>query len=303
MTSSNVDSVASPLAGRGFWPTVRRLAPLRLLVSGFVLLVGLGLTTAFHFEYAKGRLGLPYSPLFDWLGTVGLCAALLGIYALLVRLFEARWPREAAPRPRLLGLGVLIGVGLVCTVYAIYAAVGVAHFGGVNGFDGVGEVLLVAVLAAIGEEVLFRGVLFRVLEDSLGTLLALILSAALFGLMHAGNEGATTFSSVAVALEAGAMLASAYVWSRSLWLPIGIHLAWNFTLGGIFTGAVSGGQASGLLQFPLSKTAHPLVTGGAFGPEGSLVAVTVCVGVGLVFCALAIRAGRWRRPTFRLLLE
>lgn len=301
MTQVRSDSVAPPLTGR--WATVRRLAPLRLLGAGFILLIALGLTLAFHFEYAKGRMGLPYSPVGDWVGTVGLCAGLLGLYALLVRLFEARWPTEAKPRPRLFGMGVLLGAGLVCAVYALYAALGVASFQGLNGFSGVGEILLLAIIAGVGEEVLFRGVLFRILEESLGTLLALCLSAGLFGLMHAGNEGATTFSSVAVALEAGAMLAAAYVWSRSLWLPIGIHLAWNFTLGGLFTGAVSGGQATGLLDVQLSEQASPLITGGAFGPEASIPALALCVGLGVVFSILAIRAGRWRRPTLRLLLD
>jgi len=131
----------------------------------------------------------------------------------------------------------------------------------------------------------------------------LILSAALFGLMHAGNPGATTFSSVAIALEAGGMLAAAYSWSRSLWLPIGIHLAWNFTQGGIFSQPISGNAATGLLDFPLSAKASPLVTGGAFGPEASIVSLAVCVSLGVVFLALAIRAGRWRPVRFRLLLD
>jgi hypothetical protein len=270
---------------------------------GFVLITALGFTLAFHFEYLHGHMGFAYLPAIDWIGTLGLCLGLIGLYALLVRLFEGRWPSEAAPRPRLLDLGVLIGVGLFCAVYAIYAVMGVASFHGVNGFNGVGGVLLVAILAGVGEEVLFRGVVFRVLEESAGTLAALILSAGLFGLMHAGNHGATTFSTVAVALEAGGMLAAAYIWSRSLWLPIGIHLAWNFTQGGIFSQAISGGAATGLLNFPLSATADPLITGGAFGPEASIVSLGVCVSLGVAFLVLAVRAGRWRPFRLRLLLD
>lgn len=270
---------------------------------GFILLIALGFTLAFHFEYLKGHMGLAYSPAIDWAGTLSLCLGLMGLYALLVRLFEARWPSEAKPQPRLLGFGALIGVGLFCTVYAIYAATGVASFKGVNGFSGVGEVLLVAIIAGFGEEILFRGVVFRMLEESFGTLMAMTLSAALFGLMHAGNHGATTFSTVAVALEAGGMLAAAYVWSRSLWLPIGIHLAWNFTQGGIFSAPISGGATTGLLNFPLSAKARPLITGGAFGPEASIVSLGVCVSLGAVFSILAIRVGRWRQLRFRLFLD
>ncbi|THD64634.1 CPBP family intramembrane glutamic endopeptidase [Phenylobacterium sp.] len=270
---------------------------------GFIQLTALGFTLAFHFEYPKAHKGLPYLPAIDWIGTLGLCLGLMGLYALLVRLFEARWPGEVRPRPLLLGCGALLGLGLFCTVYAIYAMMGVASFRGVNGLDGVGGVLLVAIVAGFGEEILFRGVVFRVLEESLGTLLAVTLSAALFGLMHAGNPGATTFSSVAIAIEAGGMLACAYIWSRSLWPPIGIHLAWNFTQGGLFSQPISGQAATGLLNFPLSPMANPLITGGAFGPEASVVSLAVCVSLGAVFLVLAIRAGRWRPLSFRLLLD
>lgn len=303
MTDVTARDIASPPARRRLWGTIRRIGLLRLFVMGFILLTAFGFTMAFHFEYRHGHMGFAYSPAVDWAGTVSLCLGLLALYALLARLFEARWPSEARPRPGLLGLGALIGVGLFCTVYAIYTVTGVASFQGFNGFKGVDQVLLVAIIAGFGEEILFRGVVFRVLEESVGTLVALILSAALFGLMHAGNPGATTFSTVAIALEAGGMLAAAYIWSRSLWLPIGIHLAWNFTQGGIFNQPISGHPATGLLNFPLAVKAGPLITGGAFGPEASIVSLAVCVSLGVAFSVLAIRAGRWRQPRLRLLLD
>jgi uncharacterized protein len=303
MTQVEAAALASLRDHRGAWGTIRRIGALRLFVMGFILLTAFGFSMAFHFEYLHGHMAFAYSPVFDWAGTLSLCLGLMGLYALLVRLFEARWPSEARPRPGLLGVGILLGMGLFCTVYAIYAAMGVASFRGVNGFNGVGLVVLVAILAGFGEEILFRGVVFRVLEESLGTLFAMILSASLFGLMHAGSHGATTFSTVAVALEAGGMLAAAYVWSRSLWLPIGIHLAWNATQGGLFSAPISGGAARGLLNFRLSPAAGPLITGGDFGPEASIVALCVCVSLGLVFVVLAIRSGRWRGLRFRVLLD
>ena len=301
MTDLAATPVAEPAQRRGVWGTIRRIGLLRLVVMGFILLTALGFTLAFHFEYRAGHMAVAYTPALDWVGTVGSCLGLMGLYALLVRLLEARWPSEARPRPGLLALGVLIGLALFCTVYAVYVVTGVASYRGVNGVNGVGEVLLVSIVAGFGEEILFRGVVFRVLEESLGSLLALILSAALFGLMHAGNPGATTFSTAAIALEAGGMLAAAYIWSRSLWLPIGIHLAWNFTQGGVFSQAISGNATTGLLDFPLSTKANALVTGGPFGPEASIVSLAVCVSLGVLFLVLAIRAGRWRPLRLRLL--
>jgi hypothetical protein len=121
--------------------------------------------------------------------------------------------------------------------------------------------------------------------------------------MHAGNAGATAGSSIAIAIEAGLMLATAYAWSRNLWLPIGIHLAWNFSEGGIYGAAVSGVKSEGVFRVALSESASPLITGGAFGPEASLVAVAICLCTGVAFLVAAVRAGRWRRVSFRMVLD
>jgi membrane protease YdiL (CAAX protease family) len=295
--------VPSPAVRRyGFFGALRRIGLVRLLVMGFVIVMGMGATYAFHFEYLGGHLGFGYLPWIDIAATLSLCLGLMGLYALLVKLFEARWPAEARPGGLWLLLGVLIGVGLFCAVYAILAALGVARFEGMNGWGGLYGVLLVSVVAGTAEELLCRGVLFRVLEDSFGTTVALVVSAAVFGLLHGANPGASLVSTAAIAVEAGVMLAAAYAWSRNLWFVIGLHLAWNFTEGGIFGAAISGGKAKGLLNFPLSKTASPLITGGVFGPEASVVAVGVCVALAAVFLTLAVRAGRWQGLKFRLLI-
>jgi hypothetical protein len=280
---------------------ISRIGLVRLIGIGFPLLAGLGLVMAFHFEVGRKRL----TPPLDLTATLALMAGLVGVYALLVRLFEGRWPRELALRPgaRLFGLGLAIGVALFCAVYAILTLLGVADWRGFNGFSGLPSMLLLAIVGGVGEELIFRGVVFRLLEESAGTLVALALSAGLFGLMHAGNPGSTAVSTLAIALEAGLLLAGAYAWSRSLWLPIGIHIAWNFTEGGVFGAPVSGGKAEGLFGVALSKTASPLITGGAFGPEASLVAIAVCLALAAVFLAAAHRAGAWRPPTFRLVLD
>ncbi len=287
---------------RGFFGTLTRIGLLRIFVMGFVLVTGVGLTMAFHGEYSRHRMALPYSPIIDYAVTGLLCLGLVGLYALLVRLFERRWPTEARPAPGLALLGLAIGFGLFCAVYAVLSVMGVAHFGGINGFAGIGTVFLMALISGFGEELVFRGVVFRVLEDSLGTTLALVLSAALFGLMHGANPGATAVSTLAIAVEAGGLLAAAYVWSRSLWLVIGLHCAWNFTEGGVFGAAVSGGAMKGVLNFPLSAKAPILLTGGQFGPEASVVAMIICTSLAAVFVVLAVKRGEWRGLRFKPLL-
>ena len=89
--------------------------------------------------------------------------------------------------------------------------------------------------------------LFRLIERHAGTLAALVISALLFGLVHASNPGATWLSSTAIALEAGLLLGAAYAKTRTLCFPIGLHTGWNFTQSGIFGAHTSGFSVAGLL--------------------------------------------------------
>lgn len=224
-----------------------------------------------------------------------LAAAMLALYARMVRRFERRPVGELAAEgaaARVLG-GAAIGASLFVLVYAALALLGVARWHGLDASTHLGTALGASLAAAVGEELVFRGVVFRLLEDSFGTTVALIASAGLFGLAHAGNPGATWTSTVAIMLEAGALLGLAYTWSRSLWLPIGLHFGWNFTEGGVFGVAVSGGPAhGGLLR--VSLEGRDLLTGGAFGPEASVAAVGACLAAAAVFGVAAVRAGRWQ---------
>jgi len=81
------------------------------------------------------------------------------------------------------------------------------------------------------------------------------------------------------------------------------NVAWNFTQGGVYGAAVSGGKSEGVINVALSKSASPLITGGAFGPEASLVAVAICLAAGAVFLVAAVRSGRWRKASFRMVLD
>jgi uncharacterized protein len=221
-----------------------------------------------------------------------LAAALAGVYVGLVRSLERRAARELAPRAMAAVAGIILGLALFSSVFALLHLIGVAGWHGLSARFDVIPMLAFAMLAAVGEELVFRGALFRLLEESGGTTAALALSAAVFGLLHGLNPGATVISTVAIALEAGVLLAAAYALTRNLWLPIGLHLGWNFTEGGIFGVSVSGGTAAKGI-FSVSLAGPILLTGGKFGPEASLIAVAVCLAAAIVLLALAVRAGRW----------
>jgi hypothetical protein len=163
----------------------------------------------------------------------------------------------------------------------VHWLLGEVDFAVAGGWTAFGYPLLDAVIAAVTEEVLMRGVLFRIVEERLGSWIALVFSAVLFGALHAFNPGATITSSIAIAFEAGVLLAAVFIYTRRLWMVIGLHAAWNFTEGGIFGASVSGTDAHGVL---VSQFHGPdVLTGGAFGPEASIVAVVICFAAGVFF--------------------
>ncbi|WP_234531503.1 CPBP family intramembrane glutamic endopeptidase [Streptomyces shenzhenensis] len=186
--------------------------------------------------------------------------------------------------------GTAIGVALFGCVIANIALLGDYDVHGFGSLTGpIGLVGFMAA-AAVTEELMFRGLLFRLVERRLGTYAALALSSVLFGAMHLLNKHATLLGAVAIAIEAGGMLAAAYAAGRSLWLPIGLHFGWNFAESGIFGTEVSGnGATHGLLD--ASTSGATLITGGEFGPEASLYSMLFGVLATIVFLRLARRRG------------
>ncbi|MEU2686929.1 CPBP family intramembrane glutamic endopeptidase [Streptomyces hygroscopicus] len=186
--------------------------------------------------------------------------------------------------------GLVIGVTMFGCVIAnlyVYGAYEVHGFGSLTGAVG-----LVGFMtgAAVTEELMFRGLLFRLVERGLGTYIALVLSGAVFGVAHLLNKDATLLGAAAIAIEAGGMLAAAYAATRSLWLPIGLHFGWNFAESGIFGTEVSGnGDTHGLMD--ASTSGAELITGGEFGPEASVYSVLFGALLTIAFLWLARRRG------------
>ncbi|MFI7439134.1 lysostaphin resistance A-like protein [Nonomuraea indica] len=232
---------------------------------------------------------------------VGLAIAAVACYRWLSRAVElrpdipelgktGRWSQLR--RGTVLGLALFAGLMMLIAVFGGWQEVSWGSFGGFLGTAG----LMASV--AVAEELLFRGVVFRIMEERLGTVIALVVSMLLFGAIHLVNANATLWGAFAIALTGGVMLAAAYVATRSLWLPIGLHFAWNFTQAGIFGVTVSGSAVppEGLLNITLSGPSA--LTGGTFGPEASLFALLVCMVPTIILLRRAARTGQVRpRPS------
>jgi membrane protease YdiL (CAAX protease family) len=176
-----------------------------------------------------------------------------------------------------IGLGIILGFVSMGSIFLVEWAGGWLTVGdGVWRFQALGSALLMLagylvffVLAGASEEIMFRGYILQNLREWPGTILAVVISSILFGLLHGLNPNFNLLAALNIAL-AGAVYCYAYLITGNLWLPIAFHFSWNFFQGPVFSFPVSGMISGGLLLTQMSQ-AGSVVTGGAFGPEGGLI--------------------------------
>jgi uncharacterized protein len=267
--------------------------PLTLMILELVVIVIAMAPASFLDRWVITEFGShPFVPLESLAAVIFIALVWKGA----IRVLEGQPDRtlELRGAGRELGAGLAFGALLFCAVVLIVALSGSLAIAGVNGLGDLWLWLGIAIISGFTEELLFRGILLRHLEAMLGTWAALAITAALFGGAHLMNDNATWFAGLAIALEAGVMLGAAYLLTRRLWLAIGIHAAWNFTQGWVFSIPVSGKASFGLLN--TVREGPDMLTGGAFGLEASVVALILATVAGIWLLVLAHRAGRFVPP-------
>jgi hypothetical protein len=227
-----------------------------------------------------------------------MLSALLGSFKVMTRVFEHKplgvvglafhpdWVKELCA-----GLG--IGGIMMVAVGGAEALLGLARFAG-NPFPARAELafgsgmFLVLLISATNEELAFRGYPFQKLVDSLGPPGAVAVSSAFFGLAHLGNPHHSWISTVNTMLV-GIPFSIAYLRTRSLWMPVGMHFTWNYVQGFVFGFPVSGTTLSPtLLKVQVHGAAW--LTGSDYGPEGGLLSTVVIVGAAVcLFLSTRIR--------------
>ncbi len=269
--------------------------PARVLVLGFVLLLMMGLNGDVMTSYA----GQPFKSVQHILA---LAIAGFAVYGGFARFIEQRSVSELSLQGmgRELGTGLLIGAGLYTACELLLMALGIYRITGFNPLGYLVPAIAMAVSSSVFEELLFRGVLYRSVEAWFGSWVALVVSSLVFGLTHLMNPQSTLEGALFIAVEAGILLAAAFMLTRRLWLSIGFHLAWNYTQSAIFSGVVSGNDAApGWIRSTVNGP--DLLTGGRFGVESSVLALVLCTTTGIVMLVMAVRRGRvvppiWKRP-------
>jgi membrane protease YdiL (CAAX protease family) len=258
----------------------------------FVFVLGIGVTAV-----SRGLNALlPYVPALSSetsrFGSIvqhlPFYSVMLVVTALFIRVFDRRsvrtlglwfyagWWREAA-------LGIFCGGALIAATVGGIVVSGGAYYLGLGGdaafwvLGAIGTAVFV-LLAAAAEEIAFRGYAFQRLVDSIGQLGAVVVLSALFGIVHLKNPGHPTAISTANTALAGVLLAVAYLKTRGLWLPLGLHWAWNFFLGPVFGLPVSGfTRPFQPYLFKAQVRGPEWLTGSTYGPEGSILLTVACV--------------------------
>ncbi|MDM7929796.1 CPBP family intramembrane glutamic endopeptidase [Blastomonas fulva] len=272
------------------WLRIAQIAPIRLAVLGLLLLGCLAFSNTF-LEQNKAV------PLQAIMAVAGMVALAMWIYVGFARYVERREPADLAlgPMPRELGLGLVLGTALYTGSVLILMAIGVMRIEGVNPPAFMLPAIAMALSSGFLEELLFRGALFRIVEQWLGSWISVFVSSVVFGVVHLMNPAATITGAIFISVEAGVLLAAAYMLTRRLWLGIGFHISWNYTQSAVFSGVVSGSVADPGL-FKTVMTGPDLLTGGSFGLEASLIACLLCTTAGTILVMRAVRRGQVMQP-------
>jgi membrane protease YdiL (CAAX protease family) len=189
--------------------------------------------------------------------------------------FGMAWSKTSQ---RELWAGVGGGAGAAATIFVLALATRMAHVERVPapGFWPLDVVFLLVVLAfgAVGEELLFRGYAFQLMVRTMGEFASVLPVAVLFGLAHLGNRGVTPLAIFNTILW-GVLLGYAFLLTRALWLPIGLHFGWNGAMP--LLGVNLSGFTMVVPGYALHWSAGESWSGGAYGFEGSVLTTAAVV--------------------------
>jgi len=196
-------------------------------------------------------------------------------------------------------VGSLTGMVLQALFILVIYLAGTFLVTNINPFSTLISPFAFALTAGFVAELIIIGIVFRLLEEQTGTAIALLILVVAFAILHVNMKGATVVSIGATAIQAGLMLPAAYVYSRSLWLPVFLHFGWDFAEPGIFGGInPSTSLTNGLLTSKIAG--NSLLTGGITGPQNSLTSLSACLLLGIILLAFAKRKNKLVKPNWRI---
>jgi len=240
----------------------------------------------------------------NWIDTLMAVTFALCSYILLYRWWEKRTIIELsiASFPKNALAGLIAGLGMQALFILVMYATGHYSITRVHVLAVLVAAIPFALTAGVVAEILLVGILFRIVEEKAGTLIAMVCMVVLFVVAHWNVTGATTISLMATVVEAGLLIPSLYVLTRNLWAVIFMHFSWDLAEPGIF-GGINPGMHTAQSLFSSQVTGPGWLSGGAMGPQNSLPALVLSCGASFIFLWLAWKKDKivspWWKPAKR----
>lgn len=262
--------------------------PLTRIILALLFIAPVSVIANLAAIYITEPLGKPYSTILSNVTAVIYFFLFLYAYRLYTKYIEKREAYEISRKNsiRELGLGLVIGIGLVSVIVTLLAVLGFYRVENFNSWIIIIEAFFLFGIGAFIQELVIRGILFRIVEEVLGSWITIIIVSCIFGLIHTLNENATLLSIISL-IVSDILLMAAFIYTRKIWMVWGIHFGWNFFQDGIF-----GMPNSGITQLP--SWINPIIsgpewiTGGSWGIEASYISILLLVTVGIVILKKAM---------------
>jgi membrane protease YdiL (CAAX protease family) len=226
-------------------------------------------------------------------------------YILFVRFFEKRKATELQfdrKMPKEIFMGGFIGLVCIVIVMGSMWLLGFYSIISMNKITAIIPAFTFDLFSVVNQDIVFFGIIFRITEERLGSWIAIFFASLLFGFIHLSYPDFALWQVIFQSIEAGILFSGFYILTRRLWMIIGFHFIWNFIQFGIMGIHKMAMQPTPLINSELSGP-H-LLTGGAVGPEGSIITLILCSSLGLYFVYKAISKNRivppfWQKSALR----
>ncbi|UCG63208.1 MAG: CPBP family intramembrane metalloprotease [Candidatus Zixiibacteriota bacterium] len=276
--------------------------PVARIVVAVLFLIPAILLHNLIFNTAKGTLD---ENTFNWFRDVEwiVSVALIFIsYRIYTRVVEKRSAGELSSRGAIkeTGTGLALGAGLVILAVAVMYIANCYRIESTGGWESFVHLFREFGAFTFSEELIFRLILFRLLEELIGSVWALIGAAVVFGIAHAGNPSSTAWTTISLTVL-GCLFIGCFMLSRRIWMAWGTHFGWNYFQTAVF-GMANSGRADHITFVNPAISGPEWLTGGDFGIEASWLAFTLLALSTVAVIRAAARRGhvvkpRWLRTT------
>lgn len=257
--------------------TLRAVTVALLFIGASAVIMRFGVVTFIQtiFELDEARTSI--------VRRVGMIVAFVFGYCLHIRIIEKRPASELVIKPLVIALSGLCGALIIGLPIAILFALGIYTVVETNSGNGIAGIALVIFAAAFLEEIIFRGVLFRIVEKWFGVWIALILPSILFSVLHIFNDNWGGWLPLVSVVLLGLMWSLIYIYTRNIWACALNHAMWNYTI--VLTGLPLTGLQEWRDLAPIKSEFHGAswLSGGSAGPEVSVLSIVVVLTIVIIY--------------------